>query len=279
MLIALHSGPRNFFRTDPPYDSNELIRFAQKAVSLGFKGIEIGPLSYFGSINPNRLKLSFDNLGLDRRVHVGGTYDATKFALQQDEIERARKEIRQGMDLSLGISSTLVSLHPPFFPLDKPIERKKLIAAKTRFLNLLREEVNYASTIGVRMALESFCYPPFIFNGISDYLKFVSNFPSDKLGVLLDAGHVYQVGMDLHEVVSILQQRLLEIHVHDATRGKDYRKSTHLAIGKGTIDFPKFIKHLQIIGYEGPLVFEIRGNQGEIVRSKEYIEHLINVNA
>jgi sugar phosphate isomerase/epimerase len=145
-----------------------------------------------------------------------------------------------------------------------------------RFLKLLKDEVTFASRNHIETALESFCYTPFIFEGLHDFAQFVSKFSSDELGVLLDAGHVYQIGIDLYDAVQAFRHRLLDIHVHDATLEKDYRKATHLPIGRGTINFPRFMSILRGNGYDRWLTLEIRGNEKEIVDSKEYLEHQIN---
>lgn len=135
--------------------------------------------------------------------------------------------------------------------------------------------MDFASRNYIKTSLESFCYHPFIFEGLHDFAQFVSKFPSDRLGVLLDVGHVYQIGIDLSEAVHIFKHRLLDIHVHDATLEKDYRRATHLPIGKGTISFPSLIYLLREVGYDGWLTLEIRGNEREIMESKKHLDHLI----
>jgi len=208
-------------------------------------------------------------------VHVGGIYDAKKFALTEGEYTRVQKQIHYGITLCEEISSTSVSIHPPFFATEKKVKEELLLKAKTRFLQLVKEEVDFASRNHIKILLESFCYHPFIFEGLHDFAQFVSKFPSDRLGVLLDVGHVYQIGIDLSEAVHMFKHRLLDIHAHDATLEKDYRRATHLPIGKGTINFPSLIYRLREVGYDGWLTLEIRGNEREIMESKKYLDHLI----
>ncbi len=276
MIVALHSSPKGFFKTRPPYSNNELLRFVRKTASLGFKAVQIGPLINYVLIEGGRLKKVLDSLNMERNVHVGGVYDAKKFALTEEEYITARKQVHYGIILCMGISSTLVSIHPPFFVTEKEKSEELLLKAKMRFLELVKEEANFASRNGVKIALESFCYSPFIFEGLQDFAQFVSKFPPEKLGVLLDAGHVYQIGINLYDVVHTFKHRLLDIHIHDATLEKDYRKATHLPIGKGTINFSEFISILREADYDGWLSLEIRGSQREIIDGKEYLEKLIN---
>ncbi len=83
------------------------------------------------------------------------------------------------------------------------------------------------------------------------------------------------MGIDLSEAVHLFTHRLLDVHVHDATSQKDFRKATHLPIGKGTINFPDFTNLLREVGYDGWLTLEIRGNEREITESKKYLEDII----
>lgn len=275
MIVGLDLGSKEFFEADPPYSNDELLRAVRKASSLGFEAVQIGPLGNFVPIEGRRLRTVLDHLNIERNVHVGGLYDAEKFASTQEEYVRARKEMHHGVMLCKKIGSTLVSIHPPFFATGSVVNEELQFTAKMRFLELVKEEVDFASRNHVKVALESFCYPPFIFEGLNDFAEFVSKFPSGKLGVLLDVGHVYQVGIDLSDAVHTLEDRLLDIHVHDATRDKDYRKATHLPIGKGSINFRDFSDLLLEVGYDGWLTLEVRGGEKEVVQSKQFLEGLL----
>jgi sugar phosphate isomerase/epimerase len=116
---------------------------------------------------------------------------------------------------------------------------------------------------------------PFIFEDLNDFAQFVSKFPYAKLGVLLELGHLYQVGINLSEAINVFKHRLVDVHVHDATLEKDYKKATHLPIGKGTINFSNVIQRLKEIKYDKWLTLEIRGSEKEIAESKEHLERLI----
>jgi len=275
MKVTLHSAPEGFFKSKPPHSNNELFRLIRKAASLGFKCFQVGPLWSFVDIDAKGLKRVLDQCGMESNVHVGGRYDAEKFAATQKEYERVQKEMHSGTELCLDISSTLVSFHPPFF-MTKGIRDKALQPrAQTRFLKLVTEEVKFASANGIQVALESFCYHPFIFNGLHDFTQFISRFPPAKLGVLLEVGHLFQAGFNLDEVVQALDKRLFDVHIHDATLGGDVWKATHLPIGQGKIDFLHLIRMLRQVEYEGWLTLEINGNEREIKESKKHLEYLI----
>jgi sugar phosphate isomerase/epimerase len=275
MIVGLNAASEGFFETRPPYSNEQLLRFVRRAASLGFEAVQIGPLRYFDPIEAKQLKIVLDACKTERNVHVGGIYDAEKFALPQEEYVKARNEVRHGIVLCKRISSTLVSLHAPFFGPESVATEELQSLAKKRFLELLKEEVNLASRNHVKIALESFCYPPFIFKGLDDFAQFVSKFPVEKLGVLLDVGHLYQIGIELSVAVHAFADRLLDVHVHDATRGKDYRKATHLPVGTGEIDFSSFLNLLREVKYDGWLTLEVRAGEKEVVQSKEFLESLL----
>jgi sugar phosphate isomerase/epimerase len=275
VIVAVSLGSKEFFEADPPYDNDELLRSVRKASSLGFEAVQVGPLGSFVRIEGGRLRTVLDSLNISRNVHVGGLYDAEKFVATREEYVKARKEVHYGVMLCRKIGSTLVSVHPPFFATESLVSEKLQFRAKIRFLELLEEEVDFASRNNIKIALESFCYYPFIFEGLNDFAQFVSKFPSEKLGVLLDVGHVYQIGIDLSDALQTFGDRLLDIHVHDATRDKDYRKATHLPIGRGTINFPNFLNLLREVRYDGWLTLEVRGSEKEVVQSKQFLESLL----
>lgn len=87
MIVALHEAPKDFLRTDPPHSNDELLSLLRKTASLGFRAVEIGPLASYVPIEGRRVRKVLDGLNLDRSVHVGGLFDAAKFALPKKNIE------------------------------------------------------------------------------------------------------------------------------------------------------------------------------------------------
>ena len=274
MIVALHGAPKGFFETGPPHGNNELLRLVRKTAALGFRAVEAGPLADYASIDSGLLKEVLDELDMRRNVHVGGLFDASKFASSEEEFDRMVQQVRRGIRLGSDIGATLVSVHPPFFSMGD--ESAELwLGARARFLRLLKEQADFAGSNNITLALESFCYRPFIFEGLTDFARFVSNFPSERLSILLEAGHLYQVGINLSEAVHVFQGRLVDVHVHDATLEKDYRKATHLPLGMGDIDFRSLVKCLRKVHYDGWLTLEIRGSEEEIKESRKYLEGLL----
>jgi sugar phosphate isomerase/epimerase len=195
--ICFHSTPQGFYKKDPPYNKHDLFKLVKKAYSMGFRCFQIGPFrkDRFSRIDGKQLKRELDEYGMERNVHVGGLYQIEKFADYVLEYKRLQNELKYGVKLCNEINSSLMSLHPPytFKTLDKKIIKK----AKTKFLLLVKKEVESASRQGIKFALESYHDKPFIFNGLSDFHQFVSQFPPTKLGVLLDTGHMYTMQKEI----------------------------------------------------------------------------------
>lgn len=275
MLVALHSAPKDFFKSDPPHSPDDLLRLVKTATRLGFRCFQIGPTTSFAEIDGNRLRTLLDQCDLQRNVHVGGLYDAERFTTSEAEFNKAQNYLHKGIELSIQVSSPLVSFHPPFFTSDKPRDETTLSLAKNRFKKLVKQELSFASSNKIKMALESFCYPPFIFTSLRYFNEFVSLFNSSKLGVLLEVGHLYQAGFNLDDTIRAFGSRIFDVHVHDATMNEDYKKATHLPIGNGNIDFPNIIKALGQAKYSGWLTLEIHGSESEIIRSRKLLERLI----
>jgi len=274
MLVAFHSPPNGFFKSNPPYTFEMLLKLVEKAAVLGFECFQIGPTSSFDVIDGDQLRTVLEKCAMKSNVHVGGLYDAEKFVTSNLERIRFQKDLHLGIELSREVSSPLVSFHPPFFRsanLDGTLSSR----ARMRFQELVKEEADFAHENGIKLALESFCYPPFIFNGLKDLILFLSNFPLTRLGALLEVGHLFQAGFNLDEAIQAFNQRLLDVHVHDATREKDFRKATHLPMGKGTIDFCNLIRTLSKIKYDGWLTLEVKGTEEEIIQSREQLEDLV----
>jgi len=275
MIVALHEAPIDFFKTTPPRSNRKLEELIRKTASMNFGAVEIGPLQDYVSIVGKQLRVVLDSLKIARSMHVGGIFNGKRFALKDEEYTKARKQIHRGITLCREIDSSLASIHPPFFASRDKATETLMSRARQRFLELVNEEVDFATENNIKLAVESFCYYPFIFKDLQDFCRFISQFPVQKVGVLLDAGHVYQAGIDLSEAVNAFSCRLMNVHVHDATLERDYQRATHLPIGKGTINFSTLIDCLRNVHYDGWLTLEIRATEDEVIRSKEVLEQLI----
>ena len=75
-----------------------------------------------------------------------------------------------------------------------------------------------------------------------------------RLGICLDIGHDLRAGADPIQDLKRYAKRVFDIHLKDVTEGT---KAGHaIELGRGAIDFPKFVKMLRKVGYKGSLSLE-----------------------
>ncbi len=75
-----------------------------------------------------------------------------------------------------------------------------------------------------------------------------------RLGICLDIGHDMRAGSDPIKDLKRYGKRVFDIHLKDVTEGT---KAGHaIELGRGAINFPKFVKMLRKVGYKGSLSLE-----------------------
>ena len=75
-----------------------------------------------------------------------------------------------------------------------------------------------------------------------------------RLGICLDIGHDFRAGSDPIKDLKRYDKRVFDIHLKDVTEGT---KAGHaIELGRGAIDFPRFVKMLRKVGYKGSLSLE-----------------------
>ncbi len=84
------------------------------------------------------------------------------------------------------------------------------------------------------------------------YIKVKDRDP--RMGLCIDIGHVHRIGRDPAADVTAFSDRVFDIHLKDVTAAK--AEGETCIIGRGTIDFPTFLRTIQKIGYQGTLALE-----------------------
>lgn len=103
----------------------------------------------------------------------------------------------------------------------------------------------------------------------------------DNLGVNLDPANLIMYGKaNPVDALDLLAPHILGIHAKDGVYPTDPDKlGAEVPIGKGKVDFPRFIAKLKALGYTGPVTIEreISGPKQteDILASKKYLESLI----
>lgn len=84
------------------------------------------------------------------------------------------------------------------------------------------------------------------------YVKVQNRDP--RMGLCIDIGHAHRIGRDPAADVTAFSDRVFDVHLKDVTAAK--AEGETCIIGRGTIDFPTFLRTIQKIGYQGTLALE-----------------------
>ncbi len=103
--------------------------------------------------------------------------------------------------------------------------------------------------------------------GNFELLETIKN-KSSNLGMLLDTGHA-EISNELNQITLEAKGFIKSLHLHD----NDGVNDLHQIPGKGVTDWKQFAESLKTIGYNGPIIFEVRydSDQEQVQLSLEQI--------
>jgi sugar phosphate isomerase/epimerase len=138
----------------------------------------------------------------------------------------------------------------------------------SKYFESMREELKYlrkmsaeAANRGVTLAIKTHIGTP-IYN-TATLLQMLDEIDSPGLGVTLDTLNLYKVGDDPAETVRKIGKKIVHVHLReypDVPDRQHYSASIEEKIpGRGALDFPKILKSLKVIDYQGALDFDIIG--------------------
>jgi sugar phosphate isomerase/epimerase len=208
-------------------------------------------------------------------------YDCLELCLELPDVrpealDRARcREIRAALD-DVGIALASLSYHADREPVDerranqeRAIHVAHWMGAEILVLNPERsigQERQWqehvarftgfcalADDLGVTIAVEP--EPLLVIGSSQDMARMMDQVGSPRLRVNLDIGHAQITDDDLVESIHMLGSRIVHLHMEDI---KD-RVHRHLPFGEGNIDFAAVRQALEDIGYRGPYVVDLFG--------------------
>jgi sugar phosphate isomerase/epimerase len=241
--------------------------------SLGFRALEMDcPWHFFSNFNSQEMKILLKQKDIAVHLHIR-PLDVASF-VQKTIYEKECLEFQRAIDVGSEIGASQVSIHPLYFGSQK-LKRELKEKGVSLLRLLVTKGVERASAVGIAFSIESFCYRPFVFYSPQEFKEFLDEAPG--LGVILETGHLFQMGFNLSEMVALFGNKIRDVHVHDATQEKDFEKSTHLPLGKGLINFKDLLSDLRSIGYDGWLTLEIKPHTDidALMRSRVMLEGLI----
>jgi sugar phosphate isomerase/epimerase len=112
--------------------------------------------------------------------------------------------------------------------------------------------------IGPKTLRDGFQYP-FIYT-MEGMMELAGAIGTGNVGLLLDAYHLYTSGGSVEDLDKITAQDVVIVHVNDAPEGiaRDELMDTvrRLPMETGVIDLPGFMRKLDAMGYDGPVMAE-----------------------
>jgi L-ribulose-5-phosphate 3-epimerase len=143
----------------------------------------------------------------------------------------------------LGVDS--IACHVGFVPDDKNDPDYTAVRDAVRLV------CDYAASHGQTFALETGQEPA------PALLEFIEDVNRPNLKVNFDPANMILYGSgDPHEAVRVLESKIVSVHAKDGDWPPPGELGKERALGKGAVDFPRFIKTLREAGYQGPLCIE-----------------------
>jgi len=180
-----------------------------------------------------------------------------------DLTESLRSASIDEMFKSLEVAATLnplkVVLHPGYIVGLGPLvsDRARKYASQS-----LEAIVGKADSLGTLVCLENMFPRVNSLTTPDDFVEPLQRFPD--LMLTLDTGHANIGGKGERRILEFIDRfpdRIGHVHASDNFGKED----NHLPLGVGIIDFPKIVKALKRVGYDGTVTFEV------FSRDKEYL--------
>lgn len=126
--------------------------------------------------------------------------------------------------------------------------------AWARLADSVNSVCEYAKQYDIKLGIEPVNrYVSDLVNTAADAMRLIEQVECDRLGVVLDTGHVHLSDESADEALDRLGDRLYQVHVND----NDGQRQQNLILGEGTFDFAHFVDLLRDRGYEGSLTAEL----------------------
>jgi sugar phosphate isomerase/epimerase len=220
------------------------------------------------------LRSALDDAGLDRVLAWGHPV-----GLERGTSREALEDLKRHIPSALALGTRTMRITASGSPYSPALEAQFAIDLDP----MLREALRVAEDLGVTLAVEN--HGDFNSDAL---LRLIERIGSPRLRVTLDTGNLLTVGDDPVEGSRKLAPYVAATHVKDLVVGESSPGGppTHWCtpIGKGVVDIPAILAHLQAAGYDGLLCIEIESrspawletSEEEIIRlSVDYLRSLV----
>ena len=152
-------------------------------------------------------------------------------------LEENRRVLRHVLANMLGQGIRLIEI-----PLvdDSSLQSDTEAKAFREFLLPIVDQTDVSISFGLETDLEPHCF-----------LEYLKSFGTERVGANYDSGNSSGLGYDPYEELTILGERIFNIHIKD----RQYHGTTK-QLGTGSADFESFFRALKEIGYDGSLILQ-----------------------
>lgn len=202
-------------------------------------------------------------LSANRKFPIGSSYKK----ISDKGVEIMKDAIK--LAFYMGIRIVQVAGH------DVLADEKSNDESKEKYLNNLARCVEFASRLGVLLAIEN--VEIFSAGSIKKIMYFVNSIRSPWLQIYPDVGNLSAMSLSVLEEMKLGESHIAALHVKDTVkevfRGIPY--------GKGDVDFISVFKTLKEINFHGPLLLEMwavnnEDNINVIEYARNWIEEKMN---
>ena len=215
----------------------------KKAAELGADGFQIYVTR--GEMAPENMDVSaraaFKQFVADQGLVISALCADYGGGFLDAELNEEKVEKTMGcMDLAVDLGTSIITTHIGHLP-DSEDDPKWRVS-----LEALTTLASYGESIGVCFATET---GP---ESADHLLTFLEQINSSGAKVNYDPANLCMWGFDQVGGVKVLKDHIVHTHAKDGLKGE----MKEMPLGKGNVDFPKWVAALDEIGYEGFLTIE-----------------------
>jgi protein FrlC len=236
------------------YPIEETIR---RVAGAGYDTIDIWsgrPHLYRGDFSPaddRRLRQLVDEQGLAISSFLPAFYrypyslSIPSEIIRQDSIQY----MKECLDHAVQLGAPLLLVVP-----ERTLYGQSVEDGWKRLADSISAVCDYARQYDIRLGLEpANYYVSDLVNTAADAMRMIDELGCEKLGIVLDTGHINLSSESIREAVSRSGERLLQFHVND----NDGKHQQNLIPGAGTFDFQTLVEVLDESGFGGALSVEL----------------------
>ncbi len=255
---------------------SEFLQFAHKKELTVVELVAEPPFCHISSLSTDarkNIKQEALDLGLELSLHA--TFSDVNIAAFNENIRLfSLKIMKDCIDFSQEIDSRIVTIHPG--ELSAGGHTFPHIVIKNNFASF-KELAIYAEDKDVVVGYENMpiftwtqfeeCYAP------EPIGKIVKEINSESLGITWDIGHSNTTKFSSEDFLENFKSKLVNIHIHDNAGPIAGWKDTHLAIGKGSVQWKSLLEEIKKTNYSGSYILELH-SKSQINESLEYLSTL-----